>query len=649
MEPDLGPCENPGNGTERFHAAGLALLGARSNIHEAELALGRHGAEVVDKPRLLVHNGTVLVARHNAHSFHGFTPLVLCLDRAQHIGLEDSRGVRLERLHREPGEPKVLLDYLALNGHAQVAVDRVGGLRENGNVLGPASAAHSSSTTVKESQLHSKLGRHLGHGLLGFVQLPVAGDATAVLGGVTVPHHDLLDVIELPRDNCAILLVFKQHPERVHAPLQGINGFEQRGDAEDVRRVGPRELALQYDHSHHIGRRHTHRNDVSAEILLPQLRDDFEGLQYRLSLALRGHAFREERALRGERLGEVRHALVLVPFGVGAVADELGDGVEGLGVPPCLLANVELDKREPKGGNPANQVEQGAVGHLALVRLVQGAIHDHHGFHEFLSVLQNELRNFLRQGTAEKLVFVVMHGGKDSLTKVAQKEAVGLFRGNVIPEFAQNNILLATLLRKLLVVLEELIRRVHRGEAKHEVRHFLEIKLRGPEAVDRRHLPGGLRKHKRITVAIAAGPRPKHKRLRVQRHPRHSDFRQRRVHRPDIMRHGVPHGLLQHLQRVPRLVLRRRLRPSHLIRVPHRDQTPSNLPLDLLQLQRRRGLRGLLEQRLGDGVELVEDGAAQRLRGVLREHHLDGLLGQRLVDLLGGVPLGLEVREGLVA
>lgn len=54
-------------------------------------------------------------------------------------------------------------------------------------------------------------------------------------------------------------------------------------------------------------------------------------------------------------------ALLLGPREVGAHAEELRDGVERLGVPVRLLAQVDLDERKAKARNPPDQVEQPAV------------------------------------------------------------------------------------------------------------------------------------------------------------------------------------------------------------------------------------------------------------------------------------------------
>eukprot|EP00961_Rhodomonas_salina_P125453 1689847-Rhodomonas_salina.3 len=70
VEARLGPGEHPGDSAERLDAAGLALAGARAEVEQLQLLLGRDGAEVVDEVGRLVDHRTVSVTPALRHPLH---------------------------------------------------------------------------------------------------------------------------------------------------------------------------------------------------------------------------------------------------------------------------------------------------------------------------------------------------------------------------------------------------------------------------------------------------------------------------------------------------------------------------------------------------------------------------------------------------
>ena len=85
--------------------------------------------------------------------------------------------------------------HLALLGNAQLAVERIDGLRKDGAVRRSAAAADRAAAAVEEAQLHAALARHHVQSAMGAEDLPRAGQHAAVFVGVGIAEHDLLPVV----------------------------------------------------------------------------------------------------------------------------------------------------------------------------------------------------------------------------------------------------------------------------------------------------------------------------------------------------------------------------------------------------------------------------------------------------------------------
>ena len=107
--------------------------------------------------------------------------------------VERGGRVDLERPQREPRQAELRLDHLALLGDAQPAVDRSGRLRLDGQIRRPAAAADAAAAAVEQRQLDAAArGTRATTILLRLVQLPVRGQAAAVLRRVRVADHHFL-------------------------------------------------------------------------------------------------------------------------------------------------------------------------------------------------------------------------------------------------------------------------------------------------------------------------------------------------------------------------------------------------------------------------------------------------------------------------
>mmetsp|Transcript_3088 Transcript_3088/g.7225 ORF Transcript_3088/g.7225 Transcript_3088/m.7225 type:complete len:333 (+) Transcript_3088:218-1216(+) len=159
VEARLGPGEHPGDSAERLDAAGLALAGARAEVEQLQLLLGRDGAEVVDEVGRLVDHRTVSVTPALRHPLHRVPEVLGRRRRGGKTRLEDGGGVALEgQLARAEG-PEVVLDHLTLDGDAKAAGDGTRRLRLDREVLRASAAPDRPAAAVEEVEWDLVLGR----------------------------------------------------------------------------------------------------------------------------------------------------------------------------------------------------------------------------------------------------------------------------------------------------------------------------------------------------------------------------------------------------------------------------------------------------------------------------------------------------------
>ena len=119
------------------------------------------------------------------------------------------------------------VQHFALLGDAQLAVEGVHRLREDGAMRGPAAAAHRAAAAVEEAQLDAGLARHHVQIAMGAEDLPRGGQHAAVFVRVGVAEHDLLPVVP-GVEQLAIVGPAPKLAADGGRVAQVFNGFEER-------------------------------------------------------------------------------------------------------------------------------------------------------------------------------------------------------------------------------------------------------------------------------------------------------------------------------------------------------------------------------------------------------------------------------------
>ena len=170
----------------------------------------------------------------------------------------------------------------ALLGQADLPVHRARRLREDRLVARPAAAPDRAAAAVEESQRQrmrvAQAVEQFDQRRAGAIQLPVAGEKSAVLVAVAVAEHDVLHRAGA-RDHAG------DAGQRVKAAHDGggiaqvADLFEQRHDDQIVHGVGVQRPAhepgflLQHQHFEQIAHVFGVRNDVVAQCLAPVARE----------------------------------------------------------------------------------------------------------------------------------------------------------------------------------------------------------------------------------------------------------------------------------------------------------------------------------------------------------------------------------------
>ena len=205
QQPRLRPAEDPGNGAQigelgrmpaprrpradlgvlqLAHRRGLLEVGDDAGVVEDVLAI-----KAVGEIRQLVERGLPLRLQHA-----GEVALAVArvgprqrIERSGNHQLQIALGQHLVGIFE--------VEHLALLGNAQLAVEGIDGLREDGAMRGSAAAAHRAAAPVEDAQLHAALARHHVQIAMRAEDLPRRGQHAAVFIRVGVAEHDLLPVV----------------------------------------------------------------------------------------------------------------------------------------------------------------------------------------------------------------------------------------------------------------------------------------------------------------------------------------------------------------------------------------------------------------------------------------------------------------------
>lgn len=325
-----------------------------NSIVTKQWAMAAYRSEVLDEARLLDDDGAVLLRGHDRHLVHELAPLGLGRDRRVHAVLQRGGREALQSLEAQVLLPEAELDDLALHRHTDGPVDGVRRLGQDGKVRGPATPAHGASAAVEQGELDAVALGHLRHLLLRPVQLPRRGQAAGVLAGVGVADHDLLlalDPVHVP----------VHREEALHGRgrrLQVGQPLEQRHHGQ---RLAHAALALQELHGEHVRGGRRHGDDVGAEAVGRELREDVERADDVGDLVGLGKVRGQQRALASQLRQQPLLPLVLGPLAVRPDAEVRGDGVDHVGVPLRLLPDVQLHQGEPEREHLAQEVQEAPV------------------------------------------------------------------------------------------------------------------------------------------------------------------------------------------------------------------------------------------------------------------------------------------------
>ena len=190
---------------------------------------------------------------------------------------------------------------------------------------GPASSPHGSSSPMEHGQLHPVLLGHLHELLLRLVELPRSRESPRVLAGVGVPDHDFL----LPVNPVPVPVNGEEPGNRGGGGFEVSELLEQRDDPEGLLDAA---LALEELDGQDVGRGGGHGDDVGAEVVGGEVRDDVERFQDVGDFLGLGEVGAEQRALASELGKKPFLSLLLGPVAIGSDAQVLCYRVHDVGV-----------------------------------------------------------------------------------------------------------------------------------------------------------------------------------------------------------------------------------------------------------------------------------------------------------------------------
>ena len=267
-------------------------------------------------------------------------------------------------------------DDLALLGDANRAIDGALGLGEDGVVGGPTTTADCPAAAVREPKPDAVAVAEFDEGEFGVVKRPVRLQITAVLVGVGVAEHDLLDVAA----GAQVFAVERQRPEvfeDVGAVREVLDGFKQRDDVNATQA----DLFKQDHGLQNVGDGPGHGDDALRDRGLAQVPDGTcgggEDAHFFACDVAKLSLCTQQRARGAQLLDEHLHAVLLhkrsiVRAHAGNTQHFAHDFFEGFGV----LAQVKRVQVEAEGGHGGAQAVQPVVGNnRAAVGAQRGVDH----------------------------------------------------------------------------------------------------------------------------------------------------------------------------------------------------------------------------------------------------------------------------------
>ncbi|MNM11611.1 hypothetical protein D3C81_217730 [compost metagenome] len=153
--------------------------------------------------------------------------------------------------------------------------------------------------------------------------------------------------------------------------------------------------------------------------------------------------------------------------------------------------------------------------------------------------------------------------------------------------------------------------------------------------------------HVGVAITVTAHPRGEADRRSLQRQAQAGSLQQGLVDLAQVAGDGVPQRMLDHREAPLGFVHRRRSGTADFFGVPGLGDQPAQALAHLLAFGRGQVAVVLGCQLAGDGVVLLDQGAAGHLGGVRSEHQLDVELGQLPGQGIIAVPGLLQARQQL--
>lgn len=334
----------------------------------------------------------------------------------------------------------------------------------------------------------------------------------------------------------------------------------------------------------------------------------------------------------------------------------LGDGVHGVGVALGLLTNVQLHETQTEAVHLANQIQEIPIRHAGVAHLDQAVVARHEGLQELSLVAVHRLVlgvegvHLARDDVLQRLPGVVQ-----LVANLGEDDAVRLLERDGAPEIAVVSPL-ADVVDALLVLavqdghgaLLERVRAAPHGEVEDEVLDRGEVEVHGGDARQIHYVSRARRRHEGVTVAVAAHPRRE-----AHDGVLHGDAGQTLVDERGVdaaheLGQAGEDGVVEVREPRAHLVLRLGGVAAYLIRAPRRLDGGAQGLEELGALVAGQAAALEVEQVLADLAEVLEHGAAQRLRGVRGEHQVHLLRHDGVVNLLRGDALRDEALDGAV-
>ena len=317
-------------------------------------------------------------------------------------------------------------------------------------------------------------------------------------------------------------------------------------------------------------------------------------------------------------------ALLFIPVGITPQAQVVGNLAQRITVASGVLAHVQAAQEQAKGHGAAQAVEQRAFGDHTHAAGVQGlvaqlqrrdqvaVVHQHLGAGR-LAAGQCRMRPRARCSQAIAQLLEQGAVGFGTVADLLAQRIVGLLHGQL-------------------------------GSQRIDV---AQEQVGSHPARQQQDFAGDRCGHVGVAITVTAHPRGEADRRRFQRQAQAGSLQQGLVDLAQVAGDGVPQRMLDYRKAPLGFVHRRRSGAADFFGVPGLGDQPAQALAHLLAFARGQVAVVLGSQLAGDGIVLLDQGAAGHFGGVRSEHQLDVELGQLPGQGIIAVPGLLQARQQL--